>query len=179
VAEYGGKLATLGEESPRQAVEELINYLPIFAFDGSSLEALDAGAVLDWATAGTGASMLARRWRDVRLVDLSEAALTKLLADEELVAALEQMESFRNLSNEISHIISSTKALKQARAESNGELTARQKREQQETSSKRKLLREKLLKFVARIPVFMYLTDYEKSHSHTSLSRSTLVSSNA
>lgn len=102
VAEYGGKLATLGDASPKDAIRELINYLPIFAFDGASMEQLDAGAVLDWATVGTGATMLARRWRDARLVDLNDASLSKLLENEALVASLEQMEDFRNLSSRTS-----------------------------------------------------------------------------
>lgn len=162
VAEYGSKLATLGDASPKDAITELINYLPIFAFDGSSMEQLDAGAVLDWATAGTGATMLARRWRDARLVDLNDAALAKLLADEDLVKSLEQMEDFRNLSSEVTHIITSNKKLREAKAKNDGKLSTKEKHEQKENASRRKLLRDKLLKFLSRVPVFMYLTDYRE-----------------
>ena len=98
VYQYGTKLAggATGTK-PAEVIGELVEHLPIFAFDGGRMEAVDVDAVMDWGTAGAGAAMLARRWGSPRLIDLSEAVLSKLLDDEELVGRLEQMEDFRKL----------------------------------------------------------------------------------
>ena len=37
-------------------------FLPIFAFDGGRMDPVDVNAVMDWGTAGAGATMLAKRW---------------------------------------------------------------------------------------------------------------------
>src|SRR5690606_35195816 len=79
VAEYGSKLATTGDATPAQAIGELINYLPIFGFTGGAMTPLDASAVLDWATAGVGATALARRWNSPLLVDVNERTLSAVL----------------------------------------------------------------------------------------------------
>jgi hypothetical protein len=63
------------------------------------------------------------------------------------------------LSSEISHTISSTKAQARRSENNGGKLPGDKKKEQKETASKRKMLREKLLKFLSRVPVFVYLTD--------------------
>jgi hypothetical protein len=52
--------------------------------------------------------------------------------------------------------------LKKAKREQGGELDPDQKREQSETAGQRKEIREKLQKFLARIPVFMYATDFRE-----------------
>ena len=44
----------------------------------------------------------------------------------------------------------------------NKPLTKKEKTQEKENKSFRKELREKLLKFITRIPVFMYLTDYRE-----------------
>jgi hypothetical protein len=52
--------------------------------------------------------------------------------------------------------------LKKAKREQGGKLEPEQKREQSETAKRRKEIREKLQKFLARIPVFMYATDFRE-----------------
>lgn len=57
VAEYGMKLATVGDDvTPQQAIGDLMNYLPIFQFSGGQMRQLDAADVLNIATTGVGAS---------------------------------------------------------------------------------------------------------------------------
>jgi hypothetical protein len=48
--------------------------------------ALDASAVLDWATAGTGATALAQRWNSPLLVDVNERTLAAVLEHPGLLA---------------------------------------------------------------------------------------------
>ena len=162
LAEYGTKLATSTNSTSQEVLGELINYLPIFAFDGSQMTRLDANAVLDWAASGIGATALAARWNSPLLVDVTEATLTRLLANPELLDSLEQIEDFRNLRTDVGKVITTTGNLKKAKREQGGKLDGGQKKEQKENASLRKQIREKLQKFVARVPVFMYLTDFRE-----------------
>ncbi|GAA1495171.1 GIY-YIG nuclease family protein [Paeniglutamicibacter kerguelensis] len=167
VAEYGSKLATTGDTTPSQAIGELINYLPIFGFTGGAMTQLDATAVLDWASAGVGAAALARRWNSPLLVDVNEHTLSAVLAQPALMEALENVEDFRALVDNAQQVITNTKDLKKAKRDQSGTLTPGQKKQQSETAKKRAEIREKLQKFLAKIPVFMYTTDYrEESLKH-------------
>ncbi|HEU4489063.1 MAG TPA: hypothetical protein VFS38_07225, partial [Actinomycetota bacterium] len=58
--------------------------------------------------------------------------------------------------------MTSTKMLKQAKREQGGKLTPEQSAEQTATGRQRKEIREKLQKFLAKIPVFMYVTDFRE-----------------
>jgi hypothetical protein len=168
VYQYGTKLAgSSTETSPADVIAELIEFLPIFAFDGGRMDPVDVNAVMDWGTAGAGAAMLAKRWGSPRLIDLSEAVLTKLLADSGLVDRLAQMEDFRNLREDANKIISQSKKLRAGKKakgtigtdepeDPEAAATRKAKREQVNT------LRSKLLKFVQAVPVFMYLTDFRE-----------------
>ncbi|MEJ7783299.1 MAG: GIY-YIG nuclease family protein [Solirubrobacteraceae bacterium] len=162
VAEYGMRLASSGDVSPKQAIGQLIDYLPIYQFSGGSMTLLDADEVMDWATAGVGATALAQRWSSPVLVDVNEATLSALLDHPELLEALEQIEDFRNLADTARQIVTSTKSLKKAKRQQGGKLDPDQKKERSETAKRRKEVREKLQKFVAKVPVFMYVTDFRE-----------------
>jgi hypothetical protein len=162
VAEYGIRLASTGETTPAAAIGQLLNYLPIYGFVGGAMTQLDASAVLDWATAGIGATALAQRWNSPLLVDVNERTLAAVLEHPDLLESLEQMEDFRALVNNAEKIITSTKLLKKAKREQGGSLTPEQKKEQSETSKLRREVREKLQKFLAKIPIFMYVTDFRE-----------------
>jgi hypothetical protein len=162
VAEYGMKLAANGDQTPQQAIGDLINYLPIFQYSGGQMRQLDAADVLNIATTGVGASALAARWNSPLLVEVNEHTLSALLDQPELLDALEQIEDFRNLANLAEQVVTSTPKLKKAKREKSGKLDPDEKKEQKETASARKQIREKLQKFLAKIPVFMYVTDFRE-----------------
>jgi hypothetical protein len=122
---------------------------------------LDAGDLLDIVAAGTASSMLAKRWQSAQLVNVDNYTLEKLLNRPDLLAVLEGIEAFRNLGKDLSKVISSEKALNKTKKERQ-EPSKEQKTEEKENKGFKKLLREKLLKFVTRVPVFMYLTDYRE-----------------
>ena len=168
IYQYGTKLAgTSTETAPAQVIEELVNFLPIFAFDGGRMDAVDVNAVMDWGTAGAGAAMLAKRWGSPRLIDLSEAVLTKLLANTDLIDRLQKLEDFRNLREDANKIISQSTKRKDAKRKGTsggaGELEDEQTKAARKAKREQvKTLRAKLLKFIQRIPVFMYLTDFRE-----------------
>jgi T5orf172 domain len=162
LSEYGIRLASERAETPEQAIDRLLNYLPIFGFTGGSMTPLDASAVLDWATAGVGATALAKQWNSPLLVEVNERTLSAVLEHPSLLETLEQIEDFRALVNNAEHVVTSTKMLKKAKREQGGKLDPEQKQVQTETARRRKEIREKLQKFLARIPVFMYGTDFRE-----------------
>jgi hypothetical protein len=162
VAEYGVRLASTGEVTPSEAIGQLINYLPIYGFAGGQMTKLDASDVLDWASAGIGATALAARWNSPLLVEVNEHTLAKVLDHPDLLTTLDQIEDFRALVNNAQQVVTSTKMLKKAKREQGGKLTTEQSSEQKKTAQLRKEIREKLQKFLAKIPVFMYATDFRE-----------------
>jgi len=168
IADYSCRL-NVDETNPEKKVEEFISFLPVLAYDGSSMKQLDAQGVLDIAMSGTSATLLARRWESALLVNVDNDTLRRLMGNEDAMKALMSIEGFRSLNQDIETIINKSEAVKKTRKEKNDEdLTPKEKKElteeEKEFKSKRKQIQEKLIKFATRIPVFMYLTDY-REHS--------------
>jgi hypothetical protein len=166
IADYSCRL-NMTETNPETKVAEFINFLPVLAYDGSSMKQVDAAGILDMAMSGTTATLLARRWESALLVNVDNNTLARLMANEEAMKALMNIEGFRNLNQDIETIINKSEAVKKAKKEANGkELPKNQKQElteqEKEYKSLRKQIQEKLIKFATRIPVFMYLTDYRE-----------------
>ena len=76
------------------------------------------------------------------------------------------IEGFRSLNSEIQTIINRSEKVKKLKKEKGDDLTKAEKKELSEDEKKAKSLRkqvqENLLKLAARIPAFMYLTDYRE-----------------
>jgi len=167
IADYGSRLAT-EDTTPEQRVAELVGFLPVLAYDGSSMRQLDAEAILDIATSGTSATLLAKRWESVLLVNVDDSTLTRLMKDDAAMQALRNIEGFRNLNADLETIINRSEQIKDAKrkAGEGEEPSAKEKTKLTEADKERKSLRkqvqEKLIKFAARIPVFMYLTDFRE-----------------
>jgi hypothetical protein len=166
IADYSCRL-NVNESNPEKKVEEFISFLPVLAYDGSSMKQIDAAGILDMAMSGTTATLLARRWESALLVNVDNSTLQRLMNNKEALAALMSIEGFRNLNQEIETIINKSEAVKKAKKDANDkELSAKTKeeltKEEKEYKSLRKQIQEKLIKFATRIPVFMYLTDYRE-----------------
>ena len=166
IADYSCRL-NVNESNPEAKVAEFINFLPVLAYDGSSMKQVDAAGILDMAMSGTTATLLARRWESALLVNVDNNTLARLMANEEAMKALMSIEGFRNLNQDIETIINKSEAVKKAKKEANDRvLTKKEKKElsdeEKEYKSLRKQIQEKLIKFATRVPVFMYLTDYRE-----------------
>lgn len=164
ISDYSCRL-DINESNPEAKVGEFIKFLPVLAYDGSSMKEVDAQDILDIALAGTSATLLAKRWESALLVNVDNETLKRLLASPEAMKALENIEGFRNLNSDLTTIINKSEAIKKAKKEKT-ESTTKEKKElsadEKEMKSKRKQIQEKLIKFATRIPVFMYLTDYRE-----------------
>lgn len=149
--------------APESKIAEFVQFLPVLCYDGYKMYPLDAGQLLDIVVAGTASSMLARRFQSAQLVNLNADALKALQGAPHVLEALAKIEAFRNLNKQLDAVISSEKALKEKKAKGE-KLTKADEKEQKENQSWRKELRENLLKFITRIPVFMYLTDAREAN---------------
>ena len=165
IADYSCRL-NVNESNPEKKVAEFINFLPVIAYDGSTMRQINAEEVLDIAMAGTSATLLAKRWESALLVNVDNNTLNRLLANEDALNALMSIEGFRRLNKDIKTIINKSEAVKKAKKDGKKKLTKKQKKklteEEKEYKSKRKRIQEKLIKFATRIPIFMYLTDFRE-----------------
>jgi len=165
ISDYSCRL-DIDESNPEKKVAEFINFLPVLAYDGSSMRQINAQDVLDIAMAGTSATLLAKRWESALLVNVDNDTLTRLMNNKEALDALMNIEGFRSLNSDIETIINRSEAVKKAKKEGDEKLTPKEKKElsdeEKEYKSMRKQIQEKLIKFATRVPVFMYLTDYRE-----------------
>jgi len=130
---------------------------------------IDAGGILDIAMAGTSATLLARKWESALLVNVDNDTLRRVLDNPEAMAAVERIEGWRSLGDNILETIINksdvVKGLKNKAKEK--DLSKKEVKqlteEEKEFKSKRKLVQEKLIKFATRIPAFMYLTDFREN----------------
>ncbi|MBQ7642444.1 MAG: restriction endonuclease, partial [Clostridia bacterium] len=165
ISDYSCRLS-VDESDPEKKVAEFIRFLPVLAYDGSTMKQINAQDILDIAMAGTSATLLARRWESALLVNVDNETLKRLLKNKEALDALMHIEGFRSLNQDITAIINKSDAVKKAKKEGEGKLSEKEKKEitkeEREYKSMRKQIQEKLIKFATRVPVFMYLTDYRE-----------------
>lgn len=166
IADYSCRL-NVDESNPEKKVEEFIKFLPVLAYDGSSMKQIDASGILDIAMSGTSATLLAKRWESALLVNVDNSTLQRLMNNPDAMKALMNIEGFRSLNQDLETIINKSESVKKAKKEANDEeLSKKEKKElsdeEKEVKSLRKQVQEKLIKFATRIPVFMYLTDYRE-----------------
>src|ERR1035437_2928550 len=157
IADYSCRL-NVDETNPEKKVEEFISFLPVLAYDGSSMKQIDAAGILDMAMSGTTATLLARRWESALLVNVDNGTLRRLMDNKKALDALMGIEGFRNLNQEIETIINKSEAVKKARKEANDESLSKKEREQLTEAEKeykglRKQIQEKLIKFATRIQI--------------------------
>lgn len=164
VSDYSTRLDVKSND-PEAKVEQFINFLPVLAYDGATMKPINAGDILDITTAGTSATLLARRWESALLVNVDNDTLTRLLKNPEAMDALMSIEGFRSLNKDIETIINKSERIKKAKT--TGENLSKDGKktisdEEKENKRMRKEIQEKLIQFATRIPIFMYLSDFRE-----------------
>ena len=167
IADYGAGLSP-ETTNPEHAVEELVKFLPVLAYDGSNMSQIDAGGILDIAMSGTSATLVARKWESALLVNVDNDTLRKIMANENAMKAVLDIEGFRALGSGIFEtVVNKSESVKNTKKTKGDTLTPKEKKqltdEEKEYKSKRKQIQEKLIKFATRIPAFMYLTDFREN----------------
>lgn len=166
ISDYSCRL-DVSDSDIESKVSDFISFLPVLAYDGSSMKQIDAAGILDFTMSGTSATLLAKRWESALLVNVDDLTLERLMSNDKAMDALMNIEGFRKLNKDLEMIINKSASIKEKKRESSiRELTKEEKAElsenEKEYKSKRKQIQEKLIKFATRIPVFMYLTDYRE-----------------
>lgn len=166
IADYSCRL-DVNESDPEKKVRDFIRFLPVIAYDGSTMKQIDAAGILDITMSGTSATLLAKKWESALLVNVDDLTLERLLSNERAMKALMSIEGFRRLNKDLETIINKSNAIKEKKQLANERDLTKKEREQlseeeREYKTKRKQIQEKLIKFATRIPIFMYLTDYRE-----------------
>jgi hypothetical protein len=167
MADYGAGLSP-ETQNPEGAIEELVKFLPVLAYDGSNMTQVDAGGMLDIAMSGTSATMLARKWESALLVNVDNDTLRRIMNNPAAMHAVLNIEGFRALGSGIFEtVVNKSESVKDIKKRKGDTLSVKEKREltaeEKEYKSKRKQIQEKLIKFATRIPAFMYLTDFREN----------------
>ena len=165
IADYSCRLNINMSLSAEQKVEDFISFLPVLAYDGSSMRRINAAEILDYTMSGTSATLLARRWESPLLVNVDNETLMRLKNNQKAMDALMSIEVFRGLRQDIETVINKSEKVKNIKKNKDSISSAEKKEidaEEKEYKSMRKQIQEKLIKFASRIPIFMYLTDYRE-----------------
>jgi hypothetical protein len=160
VVDYATKLRNeiASDRDNEKAISEFMEFLPVLRFEGFQMQQLDASDVLDFVTSGISSSALARRWNSPELLSLDIAAMEALLDNPELLESLEQIEMFRNITDDLTKLISTNKELAKKKI-AKEPLSSDEKKKDKEATKRRDDLKKRLQRFLTRIPAFMYLTD--------------------
>lgn len=170
MADYASGLNPTADSSER-AVADLVNFLPVLAYDGANMKEVNAGEILDIAMSGTSATLLAKKWESAILVNVDNMTLRKIMDNQAAMDAIMNIEGFRALGADIFEtVVNKSEKVSATKKKKGGDLTKKEKKElsdeEKEYKSKRKQIQEKLIKFATRIPAFMYLTDFRENTLH-------------
>ena len=163
VAEYSYGLSPRAS-NPESAVSDLLNFLPVLAYDGSEMLKIDAGALLDLNVSGTSAGLLARKWQSALLVNVDNDTLKKIINNKNLLDTVMRIEGFKKLNSDIfERVVNLSEGVTKKKKEKKEKGEKREMtKEEKEYKALRKEIQEKLIQFATRIPTFMYLTDYRE-----------------
>ena len=164
LSEYACGLSTDYDRSAEEKVADFIKFLPVLAFDGTSMSPINAVEILDYVASGTTATLLARKWDSALLVNVSNEVLQAIIDDPDARDAIMSIEGFRSMNSDVFEtIINRTNAIKDKKATESVKDKNKEKKEITEEEKELKTLRgdiqKNLRKFATRIPLFMYLTD--------------------
>ena len=163
VASYGSQVALNSADvgvTQTSVLKELVTYLPIYSVADGQMEKLDAEALLEWVNTGISSNSLARKIMSPSNFNLDASTLRVVLADEELMAELNNMDDFRDFYSLATKTISSSEKIKKLKE--SGAPKKNLTPPKNALIKQRGKLREKLRKLNAKLTLFMYLTDFRE-----------------
>ena len=121
-------------------VGEFIHFLPVLAYDGSTMKQISAGEILDMAMSGTSATLLARRWESALLVNVDNDTLRRIISDPRAYEAIMSIEGFRALGdNSIETVINKSESIKQAKAQNVAQTPAQTRKRKSSMRRRRRI----------------------------------------
>ena len=143
ISDYSCRL-NVEESTTEKKVADFIHFLPVLAYDGSTMKQINAQDILDIAMAGTSSMLLAKRWESALLVNVDNDTLGRLLANKDALDALMRIEGFRSLNQDITAIINKSEAVKKAKKEKETKLTDKEKKELAQEEKAYKSMRKQI-----------------------------------
>ena len=149
-------------------VSDFIKYLPVLAYNGLNMEQIDAEGLIDIAMGNTTATLLAKGWDNSLLININYSTINGLIDDEDALRIINSI-VFKDSSNSnnLEIIINKHKELENFRKK----VKPLTKKEKQECKSivktinkERKEFEDKLRTLLARLPLFLYLSDAHETN---------------
>ena len=147
-------------------IEKFLEYMPIYSYDSGAMEPLDVNSIIEISTSGMSSSMLTRRWSSLELVDMSIGTIDRIINDDKVMDVIGKIESFRNFDykNMMKSIISNNSQIEKLKNSKDKNDKKEKEKLKNDNKNKKKELKQKLMKFIKNMPIFMYLTDYREEN---------------
>jgi hypothetical protein len=163
VASYGSQVALNSKDqgvTQTSVLRELVTYLPIYSVADGQMEKLDAESLLEWVNTGITSNSLARKIMSPANFNLDSSTLRAVLADEDLMSELNNMDDFRDFYSLATKSISSSDRIKKLKDDGGPKKAFTVHKNS--LIKQRGKLRDKLRKLNAKLTLFMYLTDFRE-----------------
>lgn len=164
IADYSANLSDKNTV-PAENVKKFINFMPVICYDGSRMVDVEAGEILDLAYSGMSGPAMARRWNSANLLNVTPENLDKIIKNPKALDAISKIQGFANPRSELASFVNRADKIKKLKGKGQ-EKTLKEKKEltelEKEQRKQRSEIEKKLRKFVTRIPIFMYLSDYRE-----------------
>lgn len=108
---------------------------------------------------------MARRWNSANLINVSPQIVEAILSNGSAMAAIRKIQGFANPRGEMQSFINRTDKINKLKEKArNGDKKAKKELTEEERLARKERaeIEKKLRKFVTRIPIFMYLSDYRE-----------------
>ncbi len=147
--------------SEEKELGEFIHYLPIISYRGGRMNKLDVASIMHIAHIGMTDKYITRVWRNSDLINLNKGIIKEIMDNPEAMRVIDKIEAFiKTDKNSMEIVIAKTEEIEKMKREKKDKKAI--SKEEKELKKVKKQIEEKIKKFVSRIPVFMYLTDYRE-----------------
>jgi hypothetical protein len=167
IKDYAVELDRHSGRTPTKQIENFLKFLPVIAFDGSQMIPLNPEELVTMALTGTSGSLLANRFKSYRLIDLSLPVLNEIANNPKVQEILAKIDVFRKTGEELETVINRAEKINELKTKEDlGSINKSEKKELSEEQKKQKktisVAKEKLLTFISKIPLFMYINFFRE-----------------
>lgn len=151
-------------------VSDFIKYLPVLAYNGLNMEQIDAKGLIDIAMGKTTATLLSKGWDNSLLINLNPSVINDLIDDENTLNIINTIvfKESSNSNNNLEIIVKKHKELEHFRKKIKRPLTKKEKEKCnsicRSIEKERKEFEKKLRTLLARLPLFLYLSDAHETN---------------
>lgn len=163
ISDYATKL-DISDISPAKKIDNFIKFLPILAFNGSTMEEIDGESILDWTLNGMTSNMLVKKWEDSSNLNLDITTLKNFISNKEAMNILNKIKVWRALKRDISITINETDFIKKLKSKSFASISSKKEvdAEIKTLNKMQKEIQTKLIHLLSNLANFLYITDCQE-----------------